>query len=395
MSLFTRPDVQRLLEIARSTNALVALAVERRELSWTRFMAWFLDPARHDPSIASDRLSKLIHRNVTSILTVLPEQSVGKKGRVDLLIECQVAAGRSTVLIENKIDHREHAGQLAAYVQAVDGEVLPLFIELGDAPARKCSCSTAACLDRRQVADWLRSCEPLPSIAQDYLQLFEAWDIASTLRRSCVSEIDATVDAETPPPEWSLVQHWLKGDETPFYEAVLETPVLVDAMNRHGFESGTSGRMRSENAILKLWSESWTHQPQPPQRGVQVHFEANGKGKLHLHIELYPYIGSVGKNRQLLKLYRPQLQLRTRLHEIIRPALYKIPGITVNDRSLRKVDDPAANSAGSFVSGLGANCTPQEHADFIARTIDAVAPVIGRHIREIITHEVGDRTPGG
>jgi hypothetical protein len=43
-TFYEKRKVQRLLSIARSDNPVLALGVGRRELSWSHFMAWLMDP---------------------------------------------------------------------------------------------------------------------------------------------------------------------------------------------------------------------------------------------------------------------------------------------------------------------------------------------------------------
>jgi len=54
------PETRRLLEIARSDNPLIALAVTKREISWTQFQAWLLDPVRHPGPLGSRFLEALL-----------------------------------------------------------------------------------------------------------------------------------------------------------------------------------------------------------------------------------------------------------------------------------------------------------------------------------------------
>ena len=153
-NFFNLPEVKRLISIARSDNSLIALDVQRREVSWTKFMAWLLNPVRHDLEVVAERLQPLLDltlqrsptgapiptgQPIQTVITVAAEHDAGEAGRLDLFIRCRVGGKAVRLLIENKIDALEHHEQLAGYVQhhgvkCGDDTLLPILIELGDAP---------------------------------------------------------------------------------------------------------------------------------------------------------------------------------------------------------------------------------------------------------------------
>lgn len=408
-AFFNLPEVQRLLTIARSDNALIALAVQRREISWTQFMAWLLDPDRVPAHVARERTADLIRialsklpgqatnpharrlvqirdKQLDAVIDATPEQSVGKAGRIDLVVCTRFGEDTLRLLIENKIDADEHAEQLAGYVAHYQrkhaGELfLPILIDLGDSPAEQSTCPWAPCLDRSDIADWLSAMRDAPTLAQDYLAMFEAWDIGLALPKQYQSAIDRYRSMKNPPTEWRLIEYWLSDDGRSFYQATFEDPVLTQTLADHGFDEPESvGRMKSSHGIVKLAKPSWTLYPcGHDQPGVQVHFECDGRGKLRLDIEVYPYVGSIEKKPDRMAALAKQLELKAKLHAAVRPALTQLQmpaGVRLGQRKLSPPETPKANSAGRFVREAGEECTPGEYAGFISRVVHAVSPGI-------------------
>jgi len=411
---FHLPEVQCLLEIARSDNALIALDVQRREISWTQFMAWLLDPVRHGQDVAISRLAGLLSislgklpgatdddigkkhldrlidlrgRPIASVLEVKAEDSAKQAGRLDLMVLCEMATGQVIrLLIENKIDASEHDRQLSGYVgyhHPIAGEdvLLPVLVDVGDSPSDESTCSWAACLNRADMIAWLDGLAPLPHIAADYLAVFRAWEVASKLRVDQSVAIDAIRKEPDTIPEWPLIDAWLTEKETPFYLEALLVPELAHALEVHGYaEPETPGRMQSSSDMLKLTKPGWTMYPcRPDEKGVQIHLECDGRGKMRLDIEIYPYEGSITKKPDRLAALRRQLEFRAELHRQVRPRLAGLDygaGMKLVTKSLRDPESPKANSAGRFDGGLDEGCTPGQHARFIAAVVEKITPEI-------------------
>ncbi len=411
---FLLPDVHQLLTIARSDNALVALDVQHREVSWTKFMAWLLDPARQGQELAASRLQGLVHlaqnklpdetgeaigqqylgrlkalvdQPVVSVLEVKPEDSAKQSGRLDLMVRCEIGAGETVrLLIENKIGASEHDEQLSGYVRhhhpIAGGDVLlPVLLEIGDEPAGSSTCTWAACLDRSDAAMWLGSLESCPAIARDYLAVFDAWNLAARLRVEQRLAIEVIRELPGKHPEWTLIESWLVANEIPFYLEALEHPELTRVLKKNRFaEPETLGRMKSDHDMLKLTKPGWTLYPcGDDAEGVQIHLECDGRGKMRLDIEIFPYEGSIAKKPGRLKELKRQLVFKARLHHLVRAALDGGefgPVVTVSTRGRQNPDLPSTNSAGRFESGLTSDCTPDQHALYMASVIKAVSPLI-------------------
>lgn len=395
---FRLPEVQCLLTIARSDNALIALDVQRREISWTQFMGWLLDPVRVGSELAASRLGPLVQivmerwpassasvetlrgHDVEVVHEVVPELIVAGAGRLDLMIRCQIADATVRVLIENKIDAVEHVEQLAGYVAhhaAGSDVVLPILIELGDTPTGKSTCNSAACLNRYDITSWLESITAPPQLVDGYLALFKAWDTAAEVRAYHWRTIERLREVSDPPSAWRLIEGWFVANEMPFYHEVLNDPTLVSVLERHGFDPpDLHGRMKSEHDILKLTKPGWTLYPcRSDQPGVQIHYECDGRGKMRLDIEVYPYEGGITKDPGRVAQLEVQLQIKAELHRRVR-AMLRGACLDVDQRRLSPPDTPAANSAGRFISGLGVDCTPAQHAAFVANVICVVTPLI-------------------
>ena len=335
-----------------------------------------------------ERLVQLRGRKLDAVLEVVPEQSIGKAGRIDLMICGQAGEDTVRLLIENKIDASERADQLSGYVAYYQRKhpsdiLLPILIDLGDTPAEQATCPWAPCLYRHDIVAWLEGIQDAPAVAQDYLAVFEAWDIGTSLRAKYQSDIDRLRSSKNPPAEWGLIESWLTDDGRSFYQAAFADAVLVDALAEHGFAAPeTLGRMKSAHGIVKLTKPGWTLFPCGPDRkGVQVHFECDGRGKLRLDIEVYPFEGSIEKRPDRMAALAEQLELKARLHQAVRPALAQLQmptGVRLGRLKLSPPESPQANSVGRFVREAGEDCTSEEYASFIAAVVRVVSPVIDR-----------------
>ncbi|MEM6260637.1 MAG: PD-(D/E)XK nuclease family protein [Planctomycetota bacterium] len=373
-SFFNLTEVQRLLDIARSDNALIALAVHRREICWTQFMGWLLDPGRVPAHISRERTADLIHialsklpdqtanpdggrlvqihdRKLETVLDVSPEQSAGKAGRIDLVVCTRFGKDTLHLLIENKIDATEHTEQLTGYVayylRKRTGELLlPILIELGDNPAEISSCSWAPCLTRSDITEWLGRLDDAPSIAHDYRTIFEAWNIGAQLRVRYQKTIDKILSMKEPPEDWRLIKDSIVANEQSFYQVAFNTPLLANALDDFGFsEPESMGRLKAEHAILVLAKPKWTIYPgEHKECGVQIHFECDGRGRLRMDVRNYPYEGSIENKPDRMVGLADQLALKAELQERVRAVLQevKLPGgVALNQSGLRKPQSPA------------------------------------------------------
>jgi hypothetical protein len=80
--------------------------------------------------------------------------------------------------------------------------------------------------------------------------------------------------------------------------------------------------MKVEHDILTISKPGWTFYPcGGDAKGVQIHFECTGKGKLRLDIGVHPYEGSIEKKSDRLETLKVQLSLKAELHHRIREVL--------------------------------------------------------------------------
>ena len=430
------PATQQLLEIARSDNPLIALAVTSREVSWTRFQEWLLDPHRHhdvlgqqyiqamldsisdlgeraliSPRSASDTalqqehplgVGSLAHSDVATIRSVQAEAVEGKKGRCDLLIKCDVGATPLTILIENKIGAKEREDQLQDYVDTQlpklppDGRLLPMLIELGDDPVGQSSCESAVCWRRGNVAEWLQDgakrCEQLdiavPRLVKDYLDIFEAWDLAADLRRKEWRLLEVIQGMPDPPPEWSLLNGRLHVDDRQFFEEALRTEPLGETLASFGFtDIRTHEKVRGQTNVLKITKPEWFLECDEVKRErVNVHFEAQEGGRVMLHIEIDPPEGGIrgrpGREQELA----PLLKVKSKLLRLVKQVLDKTQDLnqTIGRENLRRadLDHPRALLAAAFKIDTDKNCEVAVFAEFMAKVIKTITPMVDRIMEE-------------
>lgn len=172
-------------------------------------------------------------------------------------------------------------------------------------------------------------------------------------------------------------------DNKTFYEAVYNTPSLRQVLEHHAFIDPDMDRQRF-GLVLKLSKRSWLIRlDNRDEERVHVHFECASNRKVHLHIETYPYVGSLSEKPEVQARRQPELELRAQLHRVVRPALKDLEAIKVED-PVNPADDPSANSAGSFISDLPNDYTPEQYAGFVARVIEAAVPTVDRCIDEVM-----------
>lgn len=423
--LLALPEVERLLDIARSDNPLIALGVTKREVSWTRFLAWLLEPARTTDrrgalftealiETARPDIEQLLTRggrtedgdapgslksiaalkkaSVTSISSVKAESVEGAKGRVDLILECRLGEQGLTILVENKIGSEERAGQLLGYTQdrlakRHDEWLLPMLMVLGDGGSEMASYPWAVVWNRRRVQDWLRlaaeRCKlantPVPRLVGDYMELFEAWDLAQRLRATKWLLLRTIVSEEPDTDEWKLLRELVDARDAHFFREVRSSNVFLQTLAAYGLGAEVYKSFAGRNDGLQATKPSWTiPSTDGSGKSVNVHYESRKLGELEVHVELHPYEGSLEK-KGLVTKYRDQLALKTELTRDIRRRLVESPSpgsnFSANTKSLHAPEKPSAVCAVKFNSKPEAENMPAECAAHFAEVIKEVTPL--------------------
>ena len=123
-SFMSLPQLQELVKLASQPNALLLLGVEEREISWTSFLAWLLDPERSGP-LAGYTLQALVHTLQDLPGACAPHEQAREpllrvrsgglqplwskaevthgNARFDVLAGASTQVGNVRILIENKI----------------------------------------------------------------------------------------------------------------------------------------------------------------------------------------------------------------------------------------------------------------------------------------------------
>lgn len=431
IQLKKKPEFRRLLSIARSDNPLIALGVTKREISWTKFQAWLLDPVRQPGKLGRcfvetllgvavtgigkalqkstdskgtqhlKALSSLVPFSVSKLVSARAEVREGRKGRSDLVVTCIVDRKHVTILIENKIEATESEDQLSKYVKRrlklppTDGLLLPILIELGDDAIGESTCPWAVCWGRTEAAAWLskgaamckRSGINVPSLVGQYRQVFKAWDLAASFKRRARQLIERTERGERKPSEWALVRDWLRIGDVPFFREVARNARLTAALRKHGFlKPETEAAILGRNDVLGITKKSWTLPiPGPTPETVNVHFESRHRGEVRLDIGIEPYRGGIGKDPQRMKALARHLKLKTELFMVVRPAIRGLDNhrqrLGINLKGLRRVERTDAHTAVKFDVGLGRDCTPLQHARHMADVVETITPVIDDIVR--------------
>jgi hypothetical protein len=418
--LIQLPGAAKLLEIARSDNPLIALGVAKREVSWTRFLGWLLDPLRHpkrgelfvralienaQAQIAANkakclcdslgRLESLGDRFEPQLVKVVAEAADSAAGRADLLVECLLDETPLAILVENKIRAKEQDKQLAGYVEAqrnksVAAIILPILIQLGDCPVQSCTCPWAVVWDRGGVVEWFRraveSCVteniPVPALVNHYLQLFEAWDIARHLREQYRQLIEEVERSSGNPAEWQLLSEWLWQGDQLFFDEVQATYTIRDLMKQFGLLGETSGSVLGRNELLQLWKPDWVVEVSSgsPEK-VGVHFEARARGRLQVDVEIDPYEGSLKKKPERLAQLKRHIALKGAINQAIRDTFSADKTLAerlgANQKRLSNPDDPATCGAVRFDRPqVSTKCSVDECAAFYAEILSEVTPII-------------------
>jgi hypothetical protein len=227
----------------------------------------------------------------------------------------------------------------------------------------------------------------VPVLVQEYLDLFDAWDAAFSLRTSHRELIEAVQQSESP-QEWDLVRGWLWAGDQLFFDEVLATPVMKDLVKHHDLKACTSGSVLGRNELLQLWKQSWTlPSPGPGPETVNVHFESRARGQIQVDVEIEPYEGSLDKKPARCKELERQLAVRARVNQALRDAILADTSLAsrlgAHTRYLREPTQPSTCCAVKFHRPeLGTGCSVEHCAGFFVEVIESVVPVVDRVTKE-------------
>ena len=431
--LLADSGTQQLLSFLRSDNALIALGVTAREVAWSRFVGWLLDPNIQAGKTSLCFLSVLVeqslkcishgkneysdaveHRNVTALLQLIGQRPTairavkvenveGDAGRSDVVIACEIGSVALTVLIENKIRASEHTDQLRDYVaehfrrSKPTALLLPVLVQLGDDPAKCATCPWAVCWSRSDVAKWFneatRRCETagltVPLLVRQYLDLFQAWDVAADLRKRHRDTILQVQEQAASSEEWRLLEPWLALQDREFFNQVLQNTTLREALKLHEFDQVTTkGRLKGEHGFLIITKKLWTLPP--PGVGaetVNVHIECKGLQSIQLDAEVFPYEGSLGKKQERLKKLAPVLALKAQVHRQLRMALAEDEPLAAWGKAsfarLRDPDDPATCKVTRFAKDLLTSISASEYAGLLADIITHISLIVDQELAKL------------
>ena len=431
-TLRSLPEVERLITILRLDNPLIALGVTKREVSWTQFLAWLLDPVSHSGRLGPLFLEALLdtaHKDIVKLLEgerSIPQENAamlrniaaleGKTvveislataevrgdamGRIDLLVKCQVGQQPLTVLIENKIEAEESPDQLQNYVQnslaKLQSEelLLPMLVTVGDSSTEASSCPWAVVWGRERTKRWLElgveNCHAegfeAPRLVNDYLEVFESWDLASQLRRSHWSLLDQVRAEDPATDDWGLLREPLAVTDRQFFHEVRADTVLRETMKRHNLTDSVYHNLAGRNDGLQISSPRWTIRPlESDETGVNVHFEARRRGDCRLDVELYPYEKNI-EARGLTEHFSAQIDVKARLISGLRDILISPgKGVTFHAHTnhLHPAEKPATASAVKFDLPQKAADSPAECAKHFSNVIEQATPLVDSIVQNL------------
>lgn len=416
------PDLSELVALASRPNALILLGVEEREISWTSFVAWLLDPARSGglARCAVEALAEVLgghpaarrpHEQVSEALARLAagdlrplwSQAEVTHGdaRFDVLAGVSTTAGNVRLLIENKIGAGESAQQMDRYVAEASKRMsagtvlLPLLVVLGSEPPVGTSCPWALVLDRAAVRRWLQAASARAEAAQlaappllgDYIDLLQIWTLADDLRRAHWRELEALRPEHSPKPTgWERVARWLSVGNEGYYAAVGSSPELARVFEAHGLRSNTFGSVLSQSIGFQFYRSDWTIGAPLSPKGVDIHYESARRGELFVHVEINPYEGSIDQKPERRAALAAPLACKERLLRRLRARLSDLasenPGMGA---TLRRCGDPArAGTLAAIKFEIPRSegvLTPEDCAAFFARIVGQTASMITEEIR--------------
>lgn len=415
------PGYETILDLATRPNALLLLAVEHRERSWSSFLAWLLDPGRSGPlaSCATQALATVLRdhpsarephehtkealsRFVNSEPSPLWSQAEVRHGqsRFDVLAGFKTRHGNVRVLIENKIRAGESTKQMHRYEQDArhgmlpETVLLPLFVALGSEPPAMTSCPWAIVLERTHARRFLVEVQreavstnlPCPPLVQDYVDLFQLWTLTDELRRTHGGEIEAVKAGPEAPPGWSRVKRWLDVGNDAFYAAVRSSPTLVETFSRFKMRSSTFRSPLGQSTSLQIYGEGWSiGKTLLEPKGVDIHYESAHRGELFIHVEISPYEGGLDTKPGRVAELKAPLASKATIQKGIRERTSALAGCSSwMGATLARCGDPDHPSTLAAIKFRLKNdkreVTPEECAAYFARIIEATADIITEEI---------------
>lgn len=183
-------------------------------------------------------------------------------------------------------------------------------------------------------------------------------------------------------------------DHQRHFKDVWESETLQQALKRNKldrheiYREGGYRKSRVHNGGLKLWKDEWLLPLAGPDiEGVSVHYESRHPGQIQLDVEVFPYEGSIEKDKHRLEQLKSQLALKSRVLQAIRTAVAS-DARTANrfgatTKGLREPSAPSTLCAVKFVRQDGSDPGAETDAAFIADVVEHATAVVDRTLDEI------------
>ena len=181
-----------------------------------------------------------------------------------------------------------------------------------------------------------------------------------------------------------------------FYDAVLREPALKGFLEEQDLYFWTvcgGGRRVLLQVRKHVWRLPYTLMK---DRTLHVYFESRTHSELRLDAELYPCKSRIDNKPERKSALQPVLALKARILAELRTKVLTNDTEEIRELNPKDADQlqPGKSStclALKFVSNLPESMTPAEAADFYAKSIHAVTPIVDSVIAPYIAKPDGAR----
>jgi hypothetical protein len=171
-----------------------------------------------------------------------------------------------------------------------------------------------------------------------------------------------------------------------YFIAIGEEPALVRVLKKLRLTEVRVFEMR-HNAGIWISKPNWLFpNPPVPNAAVWVHFEARRPGECRLEVDTHPYVPGLGQKPEKLEEMKVAVELKALLLRKLRVCVMEDQALLelgASTAALRDPEQPDAGTAVKFLSSLPEDASPSQSAEFIARVVERVAPLLDRCLADL------------